>query len=222
MNFDRQSGIVSRTALGDLPPVVMIGCGGIGSTTGLMLAKMGVEEMHIVDFDTIEDHNLPNQLFPIHSVGEDKVSTMRGVIDQYADNCELFTYNARFSKDLFDSMLEIFESKPIIIMAVDNMASRKEIYDITKDHSSLIIDGRMGGWVYHVYSLLPDEFSWYQANELHTDAESTPTPCTERAIIFNTAAVGADICKNVALFANKEKMNRKITRDIRNDLLILD
>jgi len=46
-------------------PVTVIGAGGIGAATVVALAKTGFENITVYDFDTIGEHNLPNQLLPV-------------------------------------------------------------------------------------------------------------------------------------------------------------
>ena len=41
----------------------IIGVGAIGSHIAEMLVRMGVEKIHIYDFDTVDEHNIPNQMF---------------------------------------------------------------------------------------------------------------------------------------------------------------
>lgn len=44
-------------------PIQIIGAGATGSWVALSLAKMGIENMTIYDFDEVGMHNLPNQCF---------------------------------------------------------------------------------------------------------------------------------------------------------------
>ncbi len=41
----------------------VIGVGGIGSPTAIILAKMGFKRFVLMDDDTVEPHNLPSQFF---------------------------------------------------------------------------------------------------------------------------------------------------------------
>ena len=50
-----------------LQPVV-IGAGGIGSWLSILLSRIGVQPM-IIDYDTIENHNLGGQLFKESQIG---------------------------------------------------------------------------------------------------------------------------------------------------------
>ena len=44
-------------------PIHIIGVGAIGSTLATMLARMGVQEMHLYDIDSVEMKNICNQAF---------------------------------------------------------------------------------------------------------------------------------------------------------------
>ena len=60
IEYTRQLGILSPEHMKGIK-VTLIGCGGIGSMTGLILAKMGIGNLWVYDYDKIEAHNVPNQ-----------------------------------------------------------------------------------------------------------------------------------------------------------------
>ena len=41
----------------------IVGCGSVGSTIAVLLARAGVTKMTLWDFDMVEPHNLANQMF---------------------------------------------------------------------------------------------------------------------------------------------------------------
>ena len=55
-------------------PITVIGAGGIGAATVVALAKTGFENITVYDFDTVEQHNLPNQLLPMWVGDQDTLS----------------------------------------------------------------------------------------------------------------------------------------------------
>lgn len=57
-------------------PVHLIGCGAIGSHVAEALSKMGVSNIHLYDFDTVEEKNITNQNFNSHDVGVLKVEAV--------------------------------------------------------------------------------------------------------------------------------------------------
>ena len=55
----------------------IIGCGAIGSLVGDTLARMGLTKITLYDFDTVESHNIANQIFTENDLGKPKVLALR-------------------------------------------------------------------------------------------------------------------------------------------------
>lgn len=61
--------------------VLIIGCGGIGSSTTLLLAGVGIRNFLLVDGDQIEESNLNRQLFwSLKDIGDLKVNVLKSQI----------------------------------------------------------------------------------------------------------------------------------------------
>src|SRR3989338_942885 len=60
MNHARQERILPQERI--IWPLVIIGAGGIGSPTVLQMAKLGFEDITLIDPDTVEEVNIPTQL----------------------------------------------------------------------------------------------------------------------------------------------------------------
>jgi molybdopterin/thiamine biosynthesis adenylyltransferase len=133
----------------------LIGAGGIGSPTALVLAKMGVKNFRIYDPDKVELHNLPNQLYSNEQVGMFKAEAIAKHIEAFGEEPKISTFNRVF---------EATDRKTsVIISGVDSMKSRKEIWEIVKNsQTKLSIDGRMGAEVLNLYALDP-------SNPLHIE-----------------------------------------------------
>lgn len=54
-------------------PIHIIGCGAIGSTVAASLARAGLKKMVLYDFDTVDAHNIANQMFTSEDIGRPKV-----------------------------------------------------------------------------------------------------------------------------------------------------
>lgn len=54
----------------------IIGCGSVGSTVAELLARFGLTDISLYDFDNVEDHNLVNQMFVMKDVGQLKVDAV--------------------------------------------------------------------------------------------------------------------------------------------------
>lgn len=58
----------------------IIGCGSVGSTIAENLARCGVKNFDLWDFDTVEPHNIANQMFRQQDVGRSKVEALRDIL----------------------------------------------------------------------------------------------------------------------------------------------
>lgn len=60
----------------------IIGCGSIGSTVAENLARLGVTDMVLYDFDIVQPHNLANQMFVHSDIKSSKVEATKRIICQ--------------------------------------------------------------------------------------------------------------------------------------------
>lgn len=64
----------------DDAPIHIVGCGSVGSTIAENLARCGVKNMVLWDFDTVESHNIVNQMFRQQDVGRLKVDALKDIL----------------------------------------------------------------------------------------------------------------------------------------------
>jgi len=191
--------------------VTLIGAGAIGSSTALMLCKLGLKNIIIYDFDKIEPHNLPNQLYFTNQVGKNKAEALKYVLEQFGE-ANVKT-RGKFEKDS-----EI--ASRIVIVATDNMETRKIVFNASKK-ASIFIDARMGGQVYRLYTINPqnkEDCKFYEGT-LYSDKEAVVEKCTERSIIWNIFGIAAEIGCQLTKVLNKQEYKRYIVRDYVNTVM---
>ena len=138
ISYHRQTEIFDTSQHKEL--IEIIGAGAIGSFRALTLGKMGIDKIRIWDNDTIEEHNIPNQFYPLPTVSMTKVFALSGIIEDYT-GCSLITCPNMFEEN------DVFMGD-VIISAVDNMETRKMLFEIAKrQHKKWFIDARIGGEV---------------------------------------------------------------------------
>ena len=64
----------------DNAKIHIVGCGSVGSTIAENLARCGVKNMVLYDFDTVEAHNIVNQMFRQQDVGRPKVEALKDIL----------------------------------------------------------------------------------------------------------------------------------------------
>lgn len=95
----------------------IIGCGAIGSTLGVMLARCGLTNIHLWDFDIVQPHNLANQQFLFKHIGQPKDKALFELMADINPHIKLYTHGA-WDSDRLDGY---------VFMAVDSIEIRKQI-----------------------------------------------------------------------------------------------
>lgn len=100
----------------------IVGCGSVGSTVAENLARCGVTKFTLWDFDTVEPHNLANQMFRQKDVNKPKVEALLDIL-----------------KEINPDVVDDVELKPegwkgkmmsgYIFLCVDNIDLRREIVE---------------------------------------------------------------------------------------------
>lgn len=211
--------------------VTIIGAGGIGSPTALLLAKMGCQQLNIYDFDKVELHNLPNQMYPlwvdsttadeaesIETIGLNKAFALSQLLLQFSDNVTV-----GFEPEKYVDQ----ELSPIVIGAVDSMEVRQTILDqvIAQNETvKLYIDGRIGGQVSMVYALdpsNPEQVAWYIKEAMFKDEEAVELPCTGRATMFNGFGIASLIGAVIKEYLMGEFVPKEIVLDYVNLMMMV-
>lgn len=102
--------------------VHIIGCGSVGSTVAENLVRMGVTNITLWDFDTVEAHNIVNQMFTADQIGMPKVEALRDLL--LAINPELTDTLELRPKGWRGKMLSGY-----IFLCVDSIELRRQIVE---------------------------------------------------------------------------------------------
>ena len=96
--------------------VAVAGLGGLGSNIAVMLARSGIGELMLVDFDTVDVTNLNRQTYLIPQLGKPKAEAFPEIL--YQINPYL-TYRSVCIKVTPDNVKELFSEYPIVCEAFD-------------------------------------------------------------------------------------------------------
>lgn len=109
--------------------IVIIGCGGLGSSLAFALGASGIGEIHLVDFDEVSIHNIHRQIaFKVGDEGKNKASVNAEIMRQRSPYVKVVAHECDFNG---------FKEKEIvvdlIIDATDNLPIRGEINTYAKN-----------------------------------------------------------------------------------------
>lgn len=209
--YSRQTDLVDSAIFST--PINVIGVGGIGSFTTLALAKMGFTDISVWDYDKLEEHNLPNQFYPVKALGYDKVIALQTEIGAWTGTG--IKINGMYTGKELDGL---------VISAVDTMSIRKLVYDSNRNNVKCkgIIDGRMGGQQMEVYTCIfgnNADRKIYKST-LYSDRETASVPCTQKAVIYNVLTIASWICNQARLSLSGKDYYRRLILDFENMILL--
>jgi len=136
-------------------PVSIIGAGATGSRVFEALIKLGVDDLTVYDFDTVEPHNLANQLYGQHHVGIPKVQALAEWYTSYIE--EQIPDSIRFiNRRVPDAQAPL---KGVVFLLTDTMESRREIFNAELDMNPeimYVIETRMASSYGNILSFNPN------------------------------------------------------------------
>jgi len=169
--------------------VDVIGCGATGSRIVLSLAKLGVENIHVWDFDKVEEHNIANQAFGLGDVGALKVDALADLV--YRD----VGVRVQPHAERVDGSQTFGD---VVFLLTDTMASRKEIWERGIKYKlpvKLLVETRMGADNGRVYAFNPCMRShileWEKT--LYSDDEAEVSACGASVSVGPTAEIIAGL-----------------------------
>lgn len=172
------------------PMVTVGGVGGIGSWLSLYLGRIGVP-MELFDMDSVDYTNMGGQLFPVNSIGQQKVDVALNNIRTYCGPAELYR------RDRFTYGQDV---NPIAFSCFDSMQARADMVETWyRQHGrmascsipTIFIDGRMTVESFQIYAVTPDRYEQYRDEFIFDDSEVSDPLCSMKATSHIGGMIGS-------------------------------
>lgn len=118
MNWEKIKTILLTKKIG------IAGCGGLGSNAAVALARVGVKNFVLVDFDVIEPSNLNRQYYFKRQIGQKKVDGLKFNLLEIDENIEVKTYDLKLE---YNTIRQVFEGCDLVIEAFDKAEAKQMI-----------------------------------------------------------------------------------------------
>lgn len=171
--------------------VTVVGAGATGSFVVSLLAQMGIGNISVWDFDVVEEHNLPNQIYTIKQIGKSKVEALKELIKEKS-GFDIEIHNERVVDQIKNPGSYFF-------LLTDTMASRREIFEKCLKgrafNTDLVIETRMDADNGRILAFNPN--SPIQVKEwqdtLYSDEEASTSICGATISIAPTVSLLASL-----------------------------
>lgn len=192
--------------------VTIIGCGGIGSWTALMIARLCPKQIVLYDDDTVENINMAGQFFSTDNINEYKTTAVARNLKKYASYFNTLGLSTKFTEESGIT--------DIVITCLDNMTTRRTAFNTWKRRVAksshpdkcLFIDGRLAAEVLQVFSVTGDDANGIRRYEstLFNDNEATEERCSYRQTSFMANMIGSFIANVFVNFISAKYHNNPI------------
>ena len=108
--------------------VHIIGCGAIGSTVAENLVRFGITKITLYDFDTVEAHNIANQMFRHTDIGKLKIDALAEYLTEINPECAA---DLKLVKEGWTGQ----RLPGYVFLCVDNIDLRREIATACKENT---------------------------------------------------------------------------------------
>lgn len=85
--------------------IAVCGLGGLGSAIAIALARTGVGQLHLIDFDRVDLSNLNRQQYAVCDIGRPKPEALKEEIQRFSPYCKIRTDFIRLTEENIPALL---------------------------------------------------------------------------------------------------------------------
>ena len=181
--FSRQQELVPLERLQSVTATVM-GVGAIGRQVALQLAALGIRNLRLIDFDTVELTNVTTQGYRQSDLGLAKILATKSALHEIDP-----TIDVTMIRDRFRPRHCVGEA---YFCCVDSISTRAAIWRAVNLTAQFWVDGRMLGEVLRILTVANGTGQEHYPTTLFAQSEAQVGSCTARSTIY-TANIAAGL-----------------------------
>ena len=186
----------------------IVGVGGIGSHTALMLSRFHPSRILLYDPDKVEAVNMAGQWYSKEDIGNFKVNACYRNMGKFSDYYSVVCHSRIFTKSMTASQ--------VMICGLDNMEARKDCFDAwlrrvtnrgEQAENCLFIDGRLAAEELQVFCIRGDmkyDIERYKEKYLFPSSEAEETSCSYKQTAYMANMIAGVICNLIANFSTNK------------------
>ncbi|NNG01075.1 MAG: HesA/MoeB/ThiF family protein [Desulfobacteraceae bacterium] len=133
----------------------IVGCGGLGGTVTLLLARSGVGFLTLVDYDVFDETNLNRQaLSGMQNMGTSKSETGRKMTLDINPGVRVRSEQVKIDEE---SAPDVLSDADVIVDALDNIPDRLVLQRVARNLNIPLVHGALAGFNGQVMTILPGD-----------------------------------------------------------------
>tara|TARA_B100001559_G_scaffold288484_1_gene266224 strand:- start:2060 stop:2770 length:711 start_codon:yes stop_codon:yes gene_type:complete len=198
--------------------ITIFGIGGLGSVCSLYLSNAGVGKINLVDFDTVDETNLPRQIiYRPDQIGTNKALAAQETLNSLNPETKISAISERIMGERLE---KIVNDSDLVIDATDNLSSRLQINDACRSTKTKHVIGtaiRFEGQVI-AFDHAKDESPCL--NSVYSLMDESLEDCDGAGVLSTVTGTIGMLIANSALkvIMGKEKYNEMLVLDLQHNI----
>lgn len=145
MDLSRTESLIGKKNIEKLRKkhVTVVGVGGVGGYAAVMLARAGIANMTIIDFDDVASSNINRQIVAYQStMGRKKVDVLKEMLLDINPNINLVSHAQRLTKENISFLIT---QTDIVIDAIDSTKDKLDLIEYCKNNNIYILSAMGAG-----------------------------------------------------------------------------
>ena len=123
--------------------ITIVGCGGVGGYTAVMLARAGVEKIKLVDFDLVSPSNVNRQIVAFEdTIGRPKVGVLKEMLENINKNIKIEVVCEKLTQE---NVKNIITETDLVVDAIDSVSDKIALIVFCKKHNINIVSAMGAG-----------------------------------------------------------------------------
>lgn len=180
--------------------ILILGCGGLGTTAATYLAMAGVNRIGILDFDNVSLSNLNRQiLFYENDIGKKKVDVLSSKLKNINSQINVEVFPIKLNSKNYKKFIKNYD---YLLDCTDNFKSRYLINDICVENKKILVSAALYNFEIQVFSFKAwskKKFPCYRCIFPFSEKNLKGINCNEMGILSSVAGIGGTIQANTVL-----------------------
>jgi molybdopterin/thiamine biosynthesis adenylyltransferase len=192
--------------------VAVVGAGGLGGHVVLLLARLGIGQLVVVDYDVFDETNLNRQaLSNVNSLGKSKSGEAVELVTSINPGVEVLPYQVKLNTS---DASEILAGSDVVVDALDNIPDRFVLEEVCKKLGIPLVHGALAGFEGRLMTIFPGDPGLkhlYGGNE-RADSERSKSPESVLGVPAPTPSLIAtlQVMEVIKIILKRGKVFRKV------------
>ncbi len=123
--------------------VTIVGVGGVGGYVAVMLARAGIDNIVLIDFDKVCPSNINRQIVAYNStIGKSKVEVLKNMIEDINPNAQVKIFDEKLTEENVEKLIN---KNSFVVDAIDSVKDKIALICYCKDNDIEIISAMGAG-----------------------------------------------------------------------------